>query len=486
MQPVDWAGVVLSSVVAVCLFLFVGFRPARKLLGQSTVALMRERKVGFRASRQTSVFAVVGVVLFAGSLLLIAKFRHQENDLGTAAAVVAGLSPLLIASALLGLPARLLHKTSTLQLAARDLARHRRRSVPSIVLGAVGLGAAMACVVTTSALLVADDEWPPVLSNQMIFTGRAGWLNEATDPLDPTASVSDDFVTRLKATDSSLTVVQLQRVLNKGVGEPSAQDGVNVQFSRTKGSDGTFIADTSPIYVATPELQKALGVDLPADTTNSIEVYTGRASSQRLPELHLYSDRLTQTTPPYEIRKINSLKTTVAPAVLISARDAEHWGRVVNVGVLTTSDRPFAVHDVDAIRKVADRSGVLAELPADPHRYDGLKRWAVIVACLFGVAAVGTATRFLAMASRDDSNSLLALGIGPRGLQRVDRYRTAVAALTCLLLAMSIAYLPVLAGQTSLHAPSLEPPASLLAIAGIVVVLPLGLVRRHFQTWRKT
>jgi hypothetical protein len=118
-----------------------------------------------------------------------------------------------------------------------------------------------------------------------------------------------------------------------------------------------------PIYVATTELQKLLGVELPTDRSSGLELFTGVG---QITSINIRVGDFTGEVPPFRQVSVPSLKWTEAPGVLVSESDAKTYCTSPVVGSIF---RAGSASSAARLRKDAVAQGfVVSGTPIAPRR----------------------------------------------------------------------------------------------------------------------
>ena len=263
-----WNVIGPAIALAVVATYFAAARPARSITRIPLVAALSGRPA---APKQVHRSALPGVVLFViAAALLSYSGKSNGNGGGGALELVGGIVLLIVAIILLApfclvLLARLGRRAPiAVRLALRDLARYRARS--GSALAAISLGvfiAALVCVLTAQRYSnVLDYAGPNLASNQIIVytpnngpgngPGGSGPSGTASTP-QAEAAVAQNIAKAL----GSNTVIELDT------------------SSASLDHPGPGRSWSGPVYVATPQLLQAFGIEA-SDVNPDADVLTAR------------------------------------------------------------------------------------------------------------------------------------------------------------------------------------------------------------------
>ncbi len=265
MFALPWTVIVLSMVLAIVATLFAADRPARAVSRVPVVSALAGRPAPPRQIHRSLVPGVialaVGFVFFSlsggagsgGMTWLIPGF----------VALIAGI--ILVSPFFLAALARVGHRAPiAVRLPLRDMARYRARS--GSALSAISVGVLIAVVVCAVAVAryanVFDYVGPNLASNQLnVYTPNSGYGSEGptgTSAATPSLQSMEATVHSIASSLGATTVYALESPA-AGLQNPS---GYGRQWN-------------GPIYVATPALLRAYGID-PSSIPTGVDVLSSR------------------------------------------------------------------------------------------------------------------------------------------------------------------------------------------------------------------
>jgi putative ABC transport system permease protein len=256
-----WLVVALSLVLAVVATYFAASRPARAITKLPIVTALSGRPA---PPRQVHRSAIPGIVLIVVAFLLLGYSGSTNGNGGGAAELLLGLVALvpgmiLLAPFLLSLVARIARRAPIApRLALRDLARYRARS--GSALAAISLGVLLAVIVSLAAASrygnVLDYAGPNLSSNQLALHANtpppAGTIITSPNSGPTVAKAPSTAVASPAALAGSA-----QHIAAELGAQEIALETPNAQINHA-GSGRSW---DGAIYVATPQLLKAFGIN---------------------------------------------------------------------------------------------------------------------------------------------------------------------------------------------------------------------------------
>ena len=266
-----WGVVAAANVLSILATYWAASRPARSITRLSVVATLSGRPAPPKQVHR-SALPGIGFLVIAFLLLGYSGSTGAGSGSGGTPELVVGIVALIPAIILLapfflvGLGRLAGHAPVAIRLALRDLARYRACSASA--LAAIGLGVMIAVVIATLAQARYSNFWDPagpnLASNQLIVNvsgpnqPSAGQLWSEANIADRVgAAVGTDHVAALEATSAGL-----------------------------QNSSGTKYLGEQ-IYVATPQLLRALGISssqirADADVVTSLPGLPGASGARQL------------------------------------------------------------------------------------------------------------------------------------------------------------------------------------------------------------
>ena len=242
-----WTVIGISMILAIIATYFAASRPAKAIAKTPVVAALAGRPPALKKTRHLAVPVGLGF-LIAAFLLLGAAGASLANGSGMPELVFGfvalAVAIVLLAPALLAVVAAAGRRAPiAIRLALRDLARYRARSGPA--LAAISLSTLIAVIICVASAArfgnVLDYAGPNLTSSQMVVYGPCSGSGCPSAP--------------------QVSMAQAQRVADKIAADLGTTNMITLE---TTGAGLNHAAPgrswSGPIYVATPQLLRALGI----------------------------------------------------------------------------------------------------------------------------------------------------------------------------------------------------------------------------------
>jgi putative ABC transport system permease protein len=282
-----WRVIALAVVLAAVATYLAARRPARSIARVPIVAALSGRPAPPRPVHRS---AIPGLVFFAIAFVLLGYSGGSNHGGGGGAmgALVLGLVALIPAVILLSpfclaLVARLASRAPlSVRMALRDLARYRARA--GSALAAISIGVLIAVIITIVAAArygnALDYAGPNLASNQIVVYPPGNTPNGRevinAEPSAPGAILSQPSVGTMAATVQDIAD-------SLGSGGPVELDTTEATLHH-EGSGRDWCC--GPLYVASPQLLRAFGVD-PSRVDPNADVLTMRPGISSLSKMDL-------------------------------------------------------------------------------------------------------------------------------------------------------------------------------------------------------
>jgi putative ABC transport system permease protein len=267
-----WTVIGISMALAIIATYFAASRPAKAIARTPIVAALAGRPPAPRKTRRLSV--PVGLCFLAGAFLLFGAAGAGPDDgpnngVGDVAIgfIALAVAIVLLAPALLSVVAAAgQHAPIAVKLALRDLARYRARSGPA--LAAISLSTLIAVLICVASAArfgnVLDYAGPNLTSSQLIVYAPAGNVpfgrGNDPGPSGPTAAQMAAGVKTAQEIAADLGTTSMVTLDTSSVGLTHAAPGRSW---------------SGPVYVATPQLLKAFGIN-PSEINPDADILTMR------------------------------------------------------------------------------------------------------------------------------------------------------------------------------------------------------------------
>ncbi|HEX2049181.1 MAG TPA: FtsX-like permease family protein [Actinomycetota bacterium] len=466
-NPVVLGAVVAMAVIAATL---AALAPARAVAKSSVMDALRGRMPPPRRPGRLAASGVV-ILVAGGGVTAWATITFEDDVL--AAGVVAMLIGVLLAVPLLvatiGRFTRFFPATG--RLAARDAARHGRKTGAAVAAGVL----ALAVPVAVSAYSLSEEAYErslPRLLDTQLLVGTVAETDDGSSR-EPLTDLQEGFP------DASIVPLAMATAANA---RRPADDPISAMVSAPDelGGETTQISPTMvgwPVFVGDAALLRALGAregvsaldDGHALVLGGYEPRNGfvrirpgghAARARRVPATAVDSPRYLNESIP----KIVVARAT-ATRLGLESRQSEH---------LLTSSEPLSAEDVARARAIVARHpGVFVKSNEDYLPPYALGRAAATAASLpLALAILAVAVALVASESRRSHQVLVAVGAGPFAHRKLVAATAALLAATTAVLAVPAGFLPTAVIQVASQSgrPVVIPWTT---IAIVVVVVPI-------------
>lgn len=467
--------VALASVTA----LVAAWFPSRRLARLApTDALSSRRPRAAPAGRK----GLAGAAGFAAGAALLSFGTAAGNPIAAAAGLlvavvgILAVTPTTVAAA--GRLARRLPLAP--RIALRDISRHRSRSAACLAALVVAFGLPTAILVTSASADAGLDSGPRSLPDDLaiVWPDGRGWRNLPDDLSDHTPAVvaavdaiADIEVVPIRVlvdpaggdpTDPLVPRIAMLQVFQSQHRDPALPQPPQPDAGQT-APEAQF--DLLQVWVATPELLRAVGAD-PALARSDAEMLAKLGDSKRrayLPSAGRGSGLTTPALEPLDVR--GSLRiigrdralTELAPEPLgVPAHRylADYWmpeARVGGLGLepavkgwLIVKATPLTDADKSTIYSALP-AGLVADVPQPPQDDAELRRNASLVGAAVALAIIALTTTLLRSESGNEQRVLSALGARRATRRRIAAATTGFLALAGAALALPTGYLALVA-----------------------------------------
>jgi putative ABC transport system permease protein len=420
-----WTVVAAAMVLAVVAAYFAASRPARAITKVPIVQALSGRPA---PPRQVHRSVIPGIVFLVLAFLLLGYSGGTNNGNGSGGApellfgivlLVPGL--ILLAPFFLSLAARLgRHAPIATRLALRDLARYRARS--GSALAAISVGVLVAVIVMLAAAArygnVLDYAGPNLSSNELalhanvppgkpnITRNAQGQVVQVTTPpgkIAKPAQLADRAADIAKALGAQLIALET----------PNA--GVN-------GTQGGRNWDGA-IYVATPQLLKAFGIQ-PSEIDPNADILSSRPGLSGVSGLELnYGNGNPGTSSTCSvptgclvrnpvIQEVGALPAGVsAPNTVITEHAMREFHITANTSDwLVQGSQPFTAAQIRSAELAASTTQLSVESKNDQPSSSAVIGWATIFGIVIALGVLGMSVGLVRSETASDLRTLAATG----------------------------------------------------------------------------
>jgi putative ABC transport system permease protein len=497
-----WIVIVVAVVLAVAAAFFASTKPARAMTRISTVSALAGRPAPPRQLRRSAVPGIVLVVV--AFFLLGAAGASGGNGAGmlelALGFVTLTVSVVLLSPFLLTVLDRLSRRAPlAIRMAMRDLARYRARSGSALGAISVGVLIAMVVIIATAARFgnALDYAGPNISSTQLIIytpngpygpggPGNAGKGGGAsTTSMTSMARSARDIATAL----GSHKIIKLETT------------------SATLQHAASGRSYSGPLYVATPQLLKAFGLETSAvDPTAEIlsmrpgfaglskmqivygNYYSGQGSGPGRSESWPCPTSDCLANP--SMQEISALPAgTSAPNTVITEYAVKRLGLApITSGWLVETAKPLSAAQLTGARGTAAAAGMNIEskssIPTSPSIID----WATLVGILLALGILAMTIGLIRSETAGDLRILAATGASSRTRRSLTAATAGALALVGAVVGTAAAYVAMIGfSRTSaldgISSLASVPVANLLTI---LVAMPLvAAIVGWLSAWRE-
>ncbi len=487
-----WAVIVPAMVLAIVACFLAASRPARSITRVPIVTALSGRPA---PPRQTHRSAVPGVILLVVALVLLTYSAKGNGNGGGAPELVFGFVALTVAVILLApLCITVLARSArgapiAVRLALRDLARYRARS--GSALAAISIGVLIAVITCVAAAArysnVLDYAGPNLASNQLIVYMPNGPGGPGSDAKGPGSPVTASGLTAMKTSAHGIAA------------SLGARDIVELD------STSATLQHAAPgrnfggqVYVASPELLRALGVSASA-VDPTADILTMRPGLASMSDMQLiYGNYVSGNGPPGgaqsafpcpkteclanpKIQTVSALPSgTSAPNTVITEHGVHQLGlQASTAGWLIQTGQPLTAAQINGARQTAAAAGMFIETKSSAPTSAEVINWATAAGILLAVGILAMTVGLIRSETASDLRTLAATGAGSATRRTITAATAGALALLGALVGTVAGYAAAIAwfgGSTlngGISALSSVPVANLLII---LIGLPLAAV----------
>jgi putative ABC transport system permease protein len=418
LSHVSWPLVVTLAVLAIAMSTGAAWWPARAASRVPvTLALSGRPPVPRPAHRS----ALLAAALFTAGIGLLAWGRQTHpvpvvgGTVATALAILFAGPPAIKVLAAAGSRAPV-----AVRLALRDLGRHQARSgaaVAAISL-AIGIPAALVIIATSAQGTALTGN---LSDRQMLITATGAGSDANLIPVRsaPEVRALTAQVERIASALGHPAVIPLDKPIDPAL--PQQTDGggpaqMTAIFCIPRGNECADI----PLYVASPELLRFLGVD-PGSIGGATDVVTARSGRPVFPVVR-GGNRATDVPV---IMRVHAPAYTSLPtsAITTSGLARRHWTRA-RAGWLLQSGSVLTGQQRAAARKIAAAAGLTIETRTSHAAFGNVRTGATVTGMLLALGVLAMTTGLIRSEAAADLRTLTATG----ATRRIRRTLTATTA----------------------------------------------------------
>jgi putative ABC transport system permease protein len=466
-----WAFVAAVVVLAFVSAVAAAWWPSRLVTRVPVVEALSSRPPQPRPAHRS---ALLGVGFVAAGVACLVLADQQKPPLLIGGMVAMALGILYVSPLAIRLLAALARRLPIgMRLSLRDLGRHQARSAAALAAISLALGIAFATTVAASA--AQHPAGSGNLSSHQLLV-RIGDLGNPVVPVHSSQQLHAlaAQIGRMTALLNAPRVVALDMPFDPAVkpvppgpdngsgGQPVAELDVPTGPSSGSGrQSGTFRA--YPLYVATPALLRALGVD-PATVSPASDVVSPVAGALTIfPEARALS----------HVRHLSGSTYSSAPssALTLSGLRRRHWDRIA-AGWLIESGRPLTSAQIAQARAIAASAGLTIETRDYQRSLGAIRLGAACAGMLLALGILAMTVGLIRTEAVRDLRVLIAAGAHTRIRRMLNAATAGSLALLGVAVGLVVAYLGLAAAYRSDLATLGHVPLTYLA--AIIVCVPLG------------
>lgn len=460
LSSISWPLVVALGVLAIAMATGAAWWPARTASRIPVTAALSGRPPVPRPGHRSALFAAA---FFAAGIGLLA-WGEKTHPWPAVAGTVATALAILFAGplAIRVLAAAGSRAPVAVRLALRDLARHRARSGAAVA--AISLALAIATAVVIIATGAQGTARTGNLSDrELLITGTGSGLNANLVPVRSAAEVSalTAQVDRIASGLGHPVTVPLDVPIDPAV-PPQSDNGRPARMTAIYCLPHGNECRDVPLYVASPELLRHLGVD-PATLSPATDVVTARSGRPVFP----IRSKAGRSEDVPVLTRIHAPAYTSAPtsAITVNGLARRHWTQA-RAGWLIQSGGPLTGGQIADARRIAAAAGLTIETRTGHAAFGNVRTGATAAGMLLALGILAMTVGLIRSEAAADLRTLTATG-ATGGIRRTLTATTAGA----------LALLGVVLGVTGACLGLLAVYRHDLAVFGRVpIAFPLGIV----------
>jgi putative ABC transport system permease protein len=463
-----WAIVLAVVVLALVTAIGAAWWPARMVARVPVTEALSNRPPRPRPAHRSATFGAVLLVAGAGCLALSGQSKPPlliAGMLGLALGILY-LSPIAIRSlAALGRRGPL-----AMRLSLRDLARHQARSAAALAAMGLALGIAFALIVAVSAAQHPASSGN--LSGQQILIR----IGDPGDPVIPVHTPTELHalaarVDQIAATLRKPQVISLTMPVDPAVkpvppapdgspgGQPVAELDIPQGAAASPGPRQSGVFSAYPLYVATPQLLRYLGVD-PGAVPAGTDMVSTRGGDLSIENVSAPQDTL-------KVKHLAGPAYSSAPtsAMTVSGIARRHWTQIA-AGWLVRSSEPITSAQVVEARHVAALAGLTIVTRDNQRSLAAVRVGAAGAGVLLALGVLAMTVGLIRREAAGDLRILVAAGATGNVCRMLTAATAGGLALAGVVLGLGGAYLGLVAAyDTRLGTLSHVPVLYLLSVA---------------------
>jgi putative ABC transport system permease protein len=423
-----WAVIIVAVALSVVAAYFASTKPARAMTRISTVSALAGRPA---PPKQVSRTAVPGIVCAVGAFILLAYAGATGGNGGGVGELVFGfvaltVSVVLLSPFLLTWLDRLTRRAPlAIRMATRDLARYRARSGSALGAISVGVLIAMVVIIASAARFgnVLDYAGPNVSSTQLLIYTPNG-------PYGPGGPGNASAGTRTSA-PSLTTMAKSAHEIATAMGSEMIIKLESTSATIQHAASGRSYS--GPLYVATPQLLKAFGINSSSIETNAeiLSMRPGFASINKMQIVYGNYFSNQEKTPTGSnawpcpknsclanpvMQEVTALPAgTSAPNTVITEYAVKLLGLTpITSGWMVETAKPLSAAQLTGARATAAAAGMSIESKSSIPTSATIIDWATLVGILLALGVLAMTIGLIRSETAGDLRILAATGASSR------------------------------------------------------------------------
>jgi putative ABC transport system permease protein len=485
-----WAVIVVAIVLAVAATLFASTKPARAMTRISTVSALAGRPAPPRKLRRS---VVPGIVFAVVAFFLLGIAGASGGNGGGVGELVLGFVTLTVSVVLLSpffltvLDRLFRHAPLAIRMATRDLSRYRARSGSALGAISVAVLIAMVVIIASAARFgnVLDYAGPNVSSTQLLIYTPNG-------PYGP-GGPGNEGAGGSASTPSITAMARSAHEIARAVGSHEIIKLETTSATLQHAAPGRSYS--GPLYVATPQLLKAFGIEnSTVDSTSEIlTMRPGFASLSKMQIVYgnyfsfqgkggpsgpnLWPCPTSDCLANPSMQEISALPAgTSAPNTVITEYAVQKLGLTTTTsGWLVETTKPLSAAQLTGARGAAAAAGLKLESKSSIPTSSTIIDWATVVGILLALGVLAMTIGLIRSETAGDLRILAATGASSRTRRSLTATTAGALALIGALIGTIAAYVAMIGFSRTNNLDGLSSLASVPVanLFSILVAMPI-------------
>jgi putative ABC transport system permease protein len=485
-----WIVIVVAVVLAVAAAFFASARPARAMTRISTVSALAGRPAPPKKLRRS---AVPGIVFAVVAFFLLGAAGASGGNGGGVLELALGfvtltVSVVLLSPFLLTVLDRFSRRAPlAIRMAMRDLARYRARSGSALGAISVGVLIAMVVIIATAARFgnALDYAGPNVSSTQLIIYTPNGPYGPG-GPGNAKAGVG-------ASTNSIASMTRSARNIASALGSHEIIKLETTSATLQHAASGRSYS--GPLYVATPQLLRAFGIDKSAIDPTA-EILSMRPGFVGLSQMQIvygnyYPDQRgspggsgawpcpkSDCIANPSMQEVSALPAgTSAPNTVITEYAVKRLGLTpITSGWLVETSKPLSAAQLTGARGTAAAAGMSIESKSSIPTSATIIDWATLVGILLALGILAMTIGLIRSETASDLRILAATGASSRTRRSLTAATAGALAFVGAVVGTAAAYIAMIAFSRTSALDGISSLASVPVVNLMMILLAMPLV----------